>query len=59
MAWVNLAGVLGIFLIQAGMGLAVERLGYRWTLGLLLLEGLAILVLGLRALSRGFLGSKS
>ena len=50
MAWVNLAGVLGIF-IQAGMGLAVERLGYRWTLaGLLLLEGLAILVLGLRAL---------
>jgi MFS family permease len=60
MAWVNLAGVLGIFLIQAGMGLAVERLGYRWALaGLLLLEGLAILVLGLRALSRGSLGSKS
>jgi MFS family permease len=60
MAWVNLAGVLGIFLVQAGMGLAVERLGYRWTLaGLLLLEGLAILVLGLRALSRGSLRSKS
>ncbi len=56
MAWVNLTGVLGIFLIQAGMGLVVEGLGYRRALeGLLLLEGLAILVLGVRIYGRGAL----
>lgn len=54
MAWVNLAGVLGIFLLQAGMGLAVEGRGYPCALeGLLLLEGLAILILGLRLYGRG------
>lgn len=32
MAWVNLAGVVGIFALQAGLGLLVEGLGYRGAL---------------------------
>lgn len=32
MAWVNLAGVVGIFALQAGMGPLVEGLGYRGAL---------------------------
>ncbi len=46
MAWVNLAGVLGIFLVQAGTGPLVKGLGYEvafW--GLSLLQGLALALL--------------
>ncbi|BFH77185.1 MFS transporter (plasmid) [Thermus thermophilus] len=52
MAWVNLVGVLGIFSLQAGMGLVVEALGYGAALlGLGLLQVLALAVLW-RAASR-------
>lgn len=46
MAWVNLAGVLGIFLVQAGMGPVVKGLGYEVAFGgLSLLQGLALALL--------------
>jgi MFS family permease len=55
MAGVNLLGVLGIFALQAGLGPAVEVLGYRGALLLLaLLQGLGALpLLGLGLPARG------
>lgn len=53
MAWVNLAGVLGIFFLQSGLGLVVGEVGYRATLlGLACLQGVALFLV-LRQSQRG------
>jgi predicted MFS family arabinose efflux permease len=51
MTWVNLSGVVGIFLLQSGLGFGVELLGYPGALGFLLLSGVG-LALALPALRK-------
>lgn len=52
MTWVNLSGVVGIFLLQSGLGFGVELLGYPGALGFLLLLSGVGLALALPALRK-------